>query len=114
MRQTLRAVSEVTAFRHALVGRLQELGFDGQAHDAGVMVSELVANALEHARSEATVSLEVGEDQAKVSVHDDSAELPAVQPIDPHRVGGNGMRVVDAFSESWGVERLKTWHVSPD
>lgn len=105
MRQTLRDPSEVTRLRHALVDRLQELGFDGQAQDAGIMVSELVANALEHGRSAAIVSLEVADDCAKVSVHDDSSALPAVRPIDPYRVGGNGMRVVEAFSDAWGVER---------
>lgn len=104
MRQTLRDPSEVTRLRHALVDRLQELGFDGQAHDAGIMVSELVANALEHGHSAAVVSLVVDDQQARVSVHDDSPALPAIQPVDPHRVGGNGMRVVDAFAETWGVE----------
>lgn len=104
MRQTVRDLQEVTRVRHAIVDELHGRGFDGEADDAGVMVSELLANVFEHARSEAQVWVEIEGDRVRVSVHDESEAVPKVQPIDPRRVGGNGMRVVDAFAEAWGVD----------
>jgi anti-sigma regulatory factor (Ser/Thr protein kinase) len=71
---------------------------------AGVMVSELATNVLAHTRSEYTVSHHEGTDEVRVEVADeDGLAVPVLQPIDPRRVGGNGMRIVDALSDDWGL-----------
>ena len=38
-----------------------------------------------------------------LSVTDSGDELPVVQPPDPMRVGGLGLRIVDRIAATWGV-----------
>jgi anti-sigma regulatory factor (Ser/Thr protein kinase) len=79
---------------------------DTQIERAGVMVSELVTNVILHTTSEAKVSLSlVDGGGARVEVHDEGHGAPAVQPANPLRVGGNGLRIVEAWSDAWGIER---------
>jgi anti-sigma regulatory factor (Ser/Thr protein kinase) len=76
---------------------------------AGVLVSELVTNVLDHTRSEFTVTHREYPDTVRVEVADDEGlAVPVLQPVDPRRVGGNGIRIVDALSDEWGL------HLVPD
>jgi anti-sigma regulatory factor (Ser/Thr protein kinase) len=72
--------------------------------DLVVMVGELVANVLEHTQCAATVTLSVEPDAFRVTVHDDDPHDPELQPVDATRVGGNGLRIIDAWATGWGVE----------
>lgn len=71
--------------------------------DALVMASELVSNVLLHTDSKPRLTVSRREGVVRIAVHDEAEGLPVVLPMDPHRVGGNGMRVVDAWSDRWGV-----------
>ena len=42
-------------------------------------------------------------DVLQVSVTDSGPELPAMQPVDPGRIGGVGLRIVDRLASEWGV-----------
>lgn len=68
-----------------------------------VMVSELVTNVIRHTASEASLAVHVDAGGFRVEVHDDDATLPVLPPLEPARVGGNGLRIVDSWSTSWGV-----------
>lgn len=75
--------------------------------EAEVIISELVTNVFRHTRSAATVFVSATPGEVRVDVHDDEgASLPVLQPVDPTRVGGNGIRILDAFASTWGYERL--------
>jgi anti-sigma regulatory factor (Ser/Thr protein kinase) len=71
---------------------------------ARLLVTELVANALQHGSG--AVVLLVARDGARVRVHveDESPDVPmVVQPSQPWPEHGAGMRLVAALADSWGV-----------
>lgn len=80
-------------------------GEDGCADAASLLVSELVTNAVIHARS--PVELVVGRGSPstlRFEVYDSSARVPRVRGFDPESVSGRGLALVEAMSERWGVE----------
>ena len=68
-----------------------------------LLVSELVVNAVLHARSPVTLRLALDPASLHVEVVDASASVPEVQEVDPDRVTGRGLLIVDALASSWGV-----------
>jgi anti-sigma regulatory factor (Ser/Thr protein kinase) len=95
-----------TAAAHAreFVARtLRSWGCDGIVADAELLVSELVTNAILHARSTATVNIE-REPELRVSVCDHSTAVPRVRNYGPTAVTGRGMLLVDRISRRWGVD----------
>ncbi len=84
--------------------RLAEWELAGPAHDLRLVVSELVTNAVLHARTKIEVSLAVAEDVIELSVRDHHPRLPR-----PRRqwsgdaATGRGLMLVEALSDDWGV-----------
>jgi DNA-directed RNA polymerase specialized sigma24 family protein/anti-sigma regulatory factor (Ser/Thr protein kinase) len=70
---------------------------------ARLLTSELVTNAVVHARSPIEVLLSLGDSGLRVEVHDCRATLPdeAAGPPDSDR--GRGLRVVDSLAHEWGA-----------
>lgn len=74
------------------------------AADAALVVSELATNALRHGLGEVVVRAVLERDGTiQLAVTDSGDELPALQPADPLRVGGLGLRIVDELSSAWGT-----------
>lgn len=77
--------------------------------DAELAVTELVANAYEHARGAITVRLRPIRERAvlRVEVEDGSPELPPrPQPGPDHgQPRGRGLLLINALSTAWGVLR---------
>ncbi len=73
--------------------------------DLMVMASELVTNVIDHTGTKPRVAVTCTEEEVLVEVSDDHPGDPEVQDLEPGRVGGNGLRIVDAWSRRWGVER---------
>jgi anti-sigma regulatory factor (Ser/Thr protein kinase) len=97
-------MSQLRKVRQALADAMHRLGFtEVTVSDATVMVSELAANALEHAQRPAVVSLTWDDDEVRVSVFDSSDAPPVPRPSDPSRSGGRGLAIVDAFADRHGV-----------
>lgn len=78
--------------------------------DAELLVSEVVANVVRHAGTEADVTVHAGEDRLRVEVEDRSPNLPA--PPRPRTNGdpdlretGRGLALVERIAHAWGVER---------
>jgi serine/threonine-protein kinase RsbW len=76
--------------------------------DARIVVSELLGNALRHARpipNEGLVmSLEVGDDAVRVAVADGgSATVPALLHAPDLASSGRGLRIVRTLTREWGV-----------
>ena len=72
-----------------------------------LLVSELVTNALVHARSD--VRLDVGHhrDRLRVSVEDRSTRQPAQREQRTWSVDGRGLQLVDALAADWGVTQTR-------
>jgi len=72
--------------------------------DADVLVSELVTNAVRHARTASTLMLQLTDRYLHVAVRDGSSEPPrTVATGDPLAMNGRGMRIVAMLTTSWGV-----------
>ncbi len=92
--------------RAAVSEFLVDLGRDELLPSVALIVSELVANAIMHARTEMWLSIEVADDGVKVAVTDGSQILPRWTPASPTATSGRGLLLVEQLSRSWGAEPL--------
>jgi anti-sigma regulatory factor (Ser/Thr protein kinase) len=69
--------------------------------DAALLLTELVANGVRHARSTMQIQLTVEHDVLRAEVRDSSALNPI--PRDPDEHGGRGVLILNALASSWGV-----------
>ena len=75
------------------------------AYDAAEMlVSEVVTNAVLHARTPFSVEVSRGGDAVRVSVSDGSPALPRQRTYGTDATTGRGIRLVATLSVQWGVE----------
>lgn len=84
------------------------------ADDAGLLVSELVTNVLEHVGSRSFgFRLSRRRGWVRAEVRDPSRALPCVLPHSANAETGRGLHVVNAIAERWGVDLLplgkSTW-----
>jgi anti-sigma regulatory factor (Ser/Thr protein kinase) len=79
---------------------------DDLAQDAAMVITELVANAVDHARSESTVSVRLQRGSLCIAVRDARPGLlPRLPAVDPTAPRGRGLQMVDALTSAWGVTR---------
>ena len=71
--------------------------------DAQLVVSELVTNALIHGAGSLVLRASISGNTVQIAVTDSGDELPEVLPLDPTRIGGLGLIVVDRIASEWGV-----------
>ncbi len=69
-----------------------------------LLTSELVTNALLHARHAEELSVFVWPSVIRVEVEDPSALLPTRRRAGVDAVAGRGLTIVDGLSRAWGVE----------
>lgn len=73
--------------------------------EAVLVVSELVSNAVDHARSTSRVTLSLDGRGLTIAVRDFCVcEPPRPQPLRPAGTRGRGLFIVTAVSSAWGVE----------
>jgi anti-sigma regulatory factor (Ser/Thr protein kinase) len=109
-RRELTLPAEPTAPRHAralLRAAATEWEVDEDIYeDAAMIVTELVANAVDHARSSSTLTIDLDDHGLHVAVRDTCLTgVPRLAPADPHAPRGRGLQMVDALSTNWGVTR---------
>jgi anti-sigma regulatory factor (Ser/Thr protein kinase) len=98
--------ASVPTARRLVVDLLTAWGAPHDLHDAGLLVSELVANVVDHVAGEAsfTVELTLAGEWLRLSVADGSAVRPVVRQLDGSAPRGRGMRLVEHIADRWGVE----------
>jgi serine/threonine-protein kinase RsbW len=75
---------------------------DGDTRDdAALLLTELVANGVIHARSTMQVNLTVHHDLLRAEVRDNSPFAPMHRDADEH--GGRGVLILNSLASSWGV-----------
>lgn len=87
--------------------RLGEWALDQAADDVLLLVSELVTNAVHHARSAVELTLRTDGKAVRVEIRDDSPAPPVHQAFTDDRLRGRGIALVDALSTRWGVEPVR-------
>lgn len=101
--------SSVGVARRRLIGDLTEAGvYEGTACDAGLVLSELISNALRHARPlpgrTVKVAWKLRQDSVEVLVSDGGGQtVPIVNKPSNWSLGGRGLGIVDRLSLRWGV-----------
>jgi anti-sigma regulatory factor (Ser/Thr protein kinase) len=73
--------------------------------DTVLVVDELVTNAVVHAATPIVVALEFGPSGCRCSVTDRRSAGPMPRLVEGTDGSGRGLRLVDAVSSEWGVER---------
>jgi anti-sigma regulatory factor (Ser/Thr protein kinase) len=76
-----------------------------------LVVTELVTNAILHARTMMRLSIEVRPQCVRLGVEDHAAALPQRVQLDPHAITGRGLTLVEKLSSSWGVDSLASGKV---
>jgi serine/threonine-protein kinase RsbW len=115
--QTLRVpwmMSSAVAVRRALVAELRALGVDAVVVDeTEIVISELVTNAVRHAKPLADgtihVSWSVRVDVVEIEVTDGGGPTaPHPAPRSVWSAGGRGLRIVGSLAYEWGVRENGT------
>jgi anti-sigma regulatory factor (Ser/Thr protein kinase) len=99
-------VTSVPAARHLLLELLRVWDVPHDREDAALLVTELVANVIDHVGGEANLTLEVAasENWLRVAVADGSSVRPVVRELSMDRPRGRGLRLVQAIAHRWGSE----------
>lgn len=71
---------------------------------AQLVISELATNAILHAQTPFELTCHIG-GRARFEIRDwDPSSVPLVADAKPGRVGGLGLRLIEAIATEWGVE----------
>lgn len=89
--------------REAISDHLATWGATGLVHDAALVVSEIVANAVLHAGTGCRVTARLGRDVLRIEVIDFGPGTPEPQPRSTERVAGRGLQIVSALTSAWGI-----------
>src|SRR6476661_9819022 len=100
-------VSGSVSVARRLVRELLALwGVPHDREDAELLVTELVANVVDHVHGEVDLTLELSltGPVLRIAVVDGSSIRPVVQELSHERPRGRGMRMVEAIADRWGAE----------
>jgi anti-sigma regulatory factor (Ser/Thr protein kinase) len=92
--------------REAVRSRLHREGLEDLVDDATLLTSELVTNAVLHARTPIGISIACDGRAVRVDVRDASSVEPASQNRAATIPGGLGLHIVAACASRWGLDRL--------
>lgn len=96
--------ASVGVARRFTVDTLRRWGRDDLTTSGALLVTELVTNAILHARTMIQVILERREDIVRVEVRDGSPVRPALRNHGLDATTGRGLALVAKLAESWGVD----------
>ena len=92
---------------------LAEAGYDDVLDTVELLVTEVVTNAVLHARSEAKVVIQLLPDAVRVEVLDQDDSFPVRRRARSDQPGGRGLELVEQMSRAWGIDMLsvgkRTW-----
>jgi anti-sigma regulatory factor (Ser/Thr protein kinase) len=96
--------SSVATARRFIAARASAWSFPEPASEQLVLIgSELVTNAVLHARTELTLTLELRGDRVRISVQDRSQAPATLRHYRADALTGRGLGVVAALSDTWGI-----------
>lgn len=107
--ETLKRVPEAASLaRHLVRSTLESWELPGLNDAAGLLVTELVSNAVRHAAGdELRVSVaRLAQGRVRISVLDQDRTKPTPKPMALEEESGRGLLLIEAMSAAWGVELL--------
>ena len=95
-----------TRARRRLADQLHRWGITGPESESVLLVAnELVANAVDHARTDLELVVSFDGTAVVVEVHDQSILEPCLRPLNPTAARGRGLQMVNALAKSWRCVR---------
>ena len=100
------APASVPAARHLLLDVLRAWAVPQDRDDAALLVTELVANVVDHVQGEAVLTLEMtfSDEWLRISVADGSSVRPVVRELEHDQPRGRGLLLVKRIADRWGSE----------
>jgi anti-sigma regulatory factor (Ser/Thr protein kinase) len=92
------------AARYFVEGLLREWHREDVADLVTLLTSEVVTNAVMHARSELDLQVDCLHDGVRVRVHDRGEGVPVRRHVSIDATSGRGLALVDTLASRWGVE----------
>ena len=106
---TLRPEPEAVAAARRFVQRtLTQWGQPGHVDNACLLVSEILTNAVHHARTPIGLRLHHTTREIVTEITDDSTHLPRRRLPEPDDENGRGLMLVDALASDWGSRPTET------
>jgi anti-sigma regulatory factor (Ser/Thr protein kinase) len=99
-------VVSVPAARHIVLELLRAWDVPHDREDAALLVTELVANVVDHVGGEVhlTLELEASDEWLRIAVADGSSVRPIVRQLSMDEPRGRGMRMIQAIADRWGAD----------
>jgi anti-sigma regulatory factor (Ser/Thr protein kinase) len=105
-RLALRPVPASAARARQFIERtLGDWGCDDFTDASRLLVSELVTNAVLHARTDIELLVRMVGTGVRVEVHDQSPAEPVIRRYEDEAMTGRGLALVDELANRWGVDR---------
>lgn len=100
------AVTSPALARRFVMERCAASGDAALAEVVVLLVSELVTNAVLHARTASVLRLHRGDGRLRVELHDASTEPAVARPAGQNgqRTGGRGVLLVESLADRWGSD----------
>ncbi|MEO3806990.1 ATP-binding protein [Nonomuraea sp. B1E8] len=99
--------ASVPRARHAVRAQLLAWGLPHGSEAAELLVSELVTNAVRHARGPIRLRLSLTGDLLRCEVEDTSPDLPRLRPAGHDDESSRGLHLVEAIASGWGSTRTR-------
>ena len=96
--------ADVRAGRRFVRDTLERWGHPDVAEDAALVASELITNAVLHARTRVGLVVRRAQDRIRIEVADSSPHLPRVRRHSVQSGTGRGLQLVAAMAVDWGAE----------
>lgn len=104
-RMAFRARHEsVPIARRFAAGTAVAWGYEAMGEDVALLVSELVANVVNHTHAGGALELTELPAGVHVEVHDSSTVMPTVGRGGPGDESGRGLCIVEQLASAWGVD----------
>ncbi|MGW2052661.1 ATP-binding protein [Streptomyces sp. NPDC001840] len=102
-----REAGSAAAARRLVRTALTEWGLEHVVEDSALVVTELVANAVNHTRDSSiqVVVARPADGRVRIGVMDKSRTMPVLRCPADSEVHGRGLALVDALTIQWGTDR---------
>ena len=92
------------AARQFVAGELAGRSSDEARDTACLLTSELVTNAVIHARTDVEVSVRRSNGRLRIEVSDHTSRRPTLMSIPADSTTGRGLLLVEVMSATWGID----------
>ncbi|MDT0351642.1 ATP-binding protein [Pseudonocardia charpentierae] len=97
------SAAAATAIRRTLRAVFARWHLDDEtAADALIVVEEMVANVVDHARTPFRLVVRLDGAVLHIAVHDHCPQPLRIQTLDPERLRGRGLLMIAAIATQWG------------